>query len=419
MGSKVIIVGAGQAGYHAASALRSLEYPGQVELFSEEFELPYQRPPLSKSYLQNPHIEEILFRPRKFYTERDIDVRTQHRVAALDRERRQVVLEDGVRSSYDHLILATGARARGIPVPGAHLDAVVRLRTREDAEQLRNGLVTASQVAIVGAGFIGLEIASAASELGIDCTVIELAAGAMTRMVSEPTARFFVEQHKARGVRFRFNTSVRQILDRDGAVSGVLTGEHELVHADLVVVGIGADPNTDLAECAGLQLANGVRVDEHLLTSDPRITAIGDCAVFPSRYGDGLVRLESVQNATDQAKYVAQRLVGGKAPYDAVPWFWTEQAGYKLQIAGLTSGHDSCVVRGDLDAGSFTVLCFRGERFLGAESVNRVADHMKVRKLLARGATVSRADAADPAYDFGTSNARTTALAGARQEEGA
>jgi len=419
MSSKVVIVGAGQAGYHAASALRSAGFAGEVELLGEEPGLPYQRPPLSKSYLRDPRSEDIVFRPRKYYCDHGIDVRVRHRVAAIDRARHQVVLDTGEPRPYDHLVLATGARPRGLPVDGAHLDGVVHLRTREDADRLGSRLAAASEVAIVGAGFIGLELASVASELGVRATVLELAPGAMTRAVSEPTARFFVEQHEARGVRFRFTTSVARVVGTDGVVTGLVTDHGDVVAADLVVVGIGVVPNTGLAERAGLPLANGIQVDAHLLTSDPAISAIGDCAAFPSRHGAGLVRLESVQNATDQARYVAGRINGSREPYAAVPWFWTDQAGFKLQIAGLTAGHDTCIVRGSVEDGSFSVLCFRGERFLGAESVNRVADHMKVRKLLSRGGTVSRDDAADPAYGFGIRRDRRADLVAGQQQEGA
>jgi 3-phenylpropionate/trans-cinnamate dioxygenase ferredoxin reductase component len=416
MSSTVVIVGAGQAGYHAAAALRSAGFAGEVELLGDEPGLPYQRPPLSKSYLRGPRSEDIVFRPGTFYAEHGIDVRHQ-RVAAVDRDRRHVVLDGGEPRPYDHLILATGARARRLPVDGAHLDGVVHLRTREDADHLRSRLAAASEVAIVGAGFIGLELASVAAELGVRATVVELAPGAMMRTVSEPTADFFVEQHEARGVRFRFNTSVRQLVAVGGAVTGLVTDHGDVLEADLVVVGIGVVPNTGLAERAGLPLANGIRVDAHLLTSDPAISAIGDCAAFPSRHGAGLVRLESVQNATDQARYVAERINGRQDPYAAVPWFWSEQAGSKLQIAGLTAGHDACLLRGSVEDGSFSVLCFRGERFLGAESVNRVADHMKVRKLMSRGGTVSRDEAIEPTYEFGIRRDRPIALVAGRQKE--
>lgn len=399
---RVVIAGAGQAGYQTAAALRQRGFAGRVVLVGEEDGVPYQRPPLSKGYLTGRVERDALaLKQGAFYTDNDVQLITGRRALGIDRARRQLTLSSGAGIDYDHLVLALGARHRELRVPGADLAGVFALRTVTEAEHLRAALREAEKVVVVGAGFIGLEFAVAACGAGIDVTVLEKQPRVMPRVVSEPTAEFFASRHASQGVRLLLNTGVRSILGEGGKVAGVELDDGAMIEADLVVTGVGVQPNIELAADAGLATDNGIVVDESLRTHDPAISAIGDCASFPSRFNaGGAVRLESVQNAMDQARCVAERLTGSVAPYGAVPWFWSDQGAVKLQIAGLTGGHDSTVVRGDPATGAFSVFCFHKSRLLGAESVGRAGEHLATRRILAAGASLAPEQAADVEFDL-------------------
>jgi 3-phenylpropionate/trans-cinnamate dioxygenase ferredoxin reductase subunit len=308
-------------------------------------------------------------------------------------------LASGIEILWDHLVLATGARFRPLPVLGAELDGVLPLRTLADADALRGRLAEARQVVVVGAGFIGLEFASVAVAQGADVHIIEITHHPMGRVVSAATSRFFTEEHLRRGAKVSLGTGVARILGHD-RVAGVETTDGRRVPADLVLICIGVIPNAELAREAGLAVDNGIVVDEYLATSEPAIFAIGDCANFPTPFAIGRVRLESVQNAVDQGRCVAAGLTGKPSAYDKVPWFWSDQGDLKLQIAGITSGHDRSVVRGDLAAGRFSVFCFRDDRLIGVESVNQTADHVAARRLLVGDPRLSPKQAADADYDL-------------------
>lgn len=379
----VVVVGGGQAGFQTAASLRDDGYDGELMLIGDG-QLPYQRPPLSKAFLQSPMaLQQLHYRPQDFYDRHSIRVRTGP-ATSVDRVRRVVELESGERVGYKHLVLATGCRVRRADVPGEQLGGVHYLRDHADAERLYEHLRRARAVVVIGAGFIGLEVAAGARKHGADVTVVEFTSKAMGRAVSTFTGDYFVERHRAAGTRVLLSTGVRSLHDDgSGHVAGLTTTSDEQIQADLVVVGVGVQPNTELAEAAGLMVQDGIVVDDHLRSvDDPAISAVGDCSRFPADASGRSVRLESVQNAVDQARCVAQRITGRPHPYRAVPWFWTDQLGLKLQIAGLTTGHDRLEVTGDLEAGSFSVFCFAGERLLGAESVNRPADHLSARRLL-------------------------------------
>ncbi|WP_263253835.1 NAD(P)/FAD-dependent oxidoreductase [Saccharopolyspora rosea] len=395
----VVIAGAGQAGYQTAAGLRQDGFDGRVVLVGDEPGLPYQRPPLSKTYLSG-HVtaDGVRLRGQEFFADNGIELVTGHRITGIDRAARRVRLDSG-DVDYDHLVLALGACNRPLPVPGADLPGVVGLRTVAEADVLRDRLSSVRDVVVVGAGFIGLEFASVARDAGVAVTVVEAKPRVLSRVVSEPTSEFFARLHSSRGVRLLLGTGVARVLGEERA-TGVETTDGSRIEADLVVVAIGVRPNTELAEQAGLAVDDGVVVDEHLRTCDPAISAIGDCARFPTPHADAPVRLESVQNAIDQARCVSASLTGNARAYAAVPWFWSDQGSAKLQIAGLTTGHDRTIVRGDVDEGRFSVFCYRGKRLLGAESVSRAADHMAVRRLLTAEAPLDPEQAADPSFDL-------------------
>lgn len=399
--SGVVIVGAGQAAAQAALSLRDGGYQAPVTLVGEESEQPYQRPPLSKAYMLGKADEAALrVRQPDLYAAQDIRVVTGERVEAIDRASRRVSLACGGELAYDHLILATGARNRALPARGADLDGVFMLRTLEDARRLRARLTTARRAVVVGAGFIGLEFAAVAAKSGCAVEVIEAAERVMARAVSPFMSGFFAQAHRDMGVVFHFAEGVLAITGADGKGAEVHTTSCRRVAADLVVVGIGVIPNVELAEAAGLATGNGICTDADLLTSDPSISAIGDCASSPSPFADGPVRIESVQNATDQARAVARRLCGRPAPYGAVPWFWSDQGAHKLQIAGLGRPDDETLVLGDPSTGRFSVCRFHRGRLACVESVNRAADHMAMRKLLQSGGTPSMEVVATPGFDL-------------------
>lgn len=402
-GAGVVIVGTGQGGFQLAVSLREEGYEGRIQLIGDEPGLPYQRPPLSKGYLTGKTGADLVrLRPAQFYVDHRLEVRAPERAAAVDRAGQDVLLSSGERIRYDHLVLATGAHNRPLPVPGIELDGVFQLRSLMEAEAIRLRLEGARRAVVVGGGFIGLEFAAVAAERGLEVTVIEAASRIMSRAVSPPISAFFHIRHEENGIRIVLNAAVVEIVGHEGRVTGVVTKDGQHHAADLVLVGIGVLPNADLAAEAGLSVANGVVVNDHLLTRDPAISAIGDCAAFPCRHAgdDGATRLESVQNAVDQARCVAARLVGRPEPYGSLPWFWSEQGRLKLQIAGLTTPHDRSVLRGTPAQGGFSVFCFRAAELIGVESVNRPLDHILARKLLASGARLTPEQAADAGFDL-------------------
>lgn len=398
----VVIVGAGQAGFQVAASLREGGFAGRILLIGDEAGLPYQRPPLSKAYLAGKSDRVALnLRAEAFFAQAGIDVLSGQTVAGIDRARRSVRLGNGEAVAYGHLVLATGARNRPLPVPGAELAGVLQLRSADHAEALKVRLTDVRRLVIVGAGFIGLEIAATASARGIDVTVLEATSRPMARALSETMSEFFRAIHEKAGVRLVFNTAVSRIHGEAGHATAVETADGRTFDAGLVVVGVGVLPNVELAAEAGLAVDNGIVVDEHLLTSDPAISAIGDCAAFAQPFAEGrLGRVESVQNAVDQARCVAARLTGNARPYRAIPWFWSDQGPYKLQIAGMSTPHDLSVVRGSPETGAFSVFCFRNGRLAGVESVNKPADHMVARKLITAGTPLSPQEAADTGFDL-------------------
>jgi len=399
--ASVIILGTGQGGFQLAMSLREEGFTGRIVMVGDEAFIPYQRPPLSKAFLSGGTDEEgVLLRPPSYFADHNIELRASTRAVRIDRATRKLILSTGEELAYDHLALATGARNRRLAVEGADLAGVVQLRDLAEAITIRDALPTISRVVVIGAGFIGLEFAATARAKGIEVTVIEAAGRPMARAISRPMSEFFQAKHEATGINFRFQDGVRRILGEERRASGVETTSGELIPADLILVGIGILPNVELAEDAGILVEDGIVVDEFMATSDASISAFGDCARAPNRYARAPLRIESVQNAVDQARCLAQRLTGKPTPYVALPWFWSDQGGLKLQIAGLTNPHDEAIARGDPVSGAFSVFCFNQGRFLGAESVNRVHDYMLARRLLAKGAELAPSQAADIGFDL-------------------
>ena len=396
MQASVVIVGSGQGGFQVAASLRDEAYAGSITLIGDEPGLPYQRPPLSKAYLAGKaQPGQVELRPVAFYAERGIDVIAPERVVGIDRAARRVTLASGKTLPYEHLVLATGARARMPVIAGAELAGIVALRTRADADGLLAYLQQARRVVIVGAGFIGLEVAVVARQMGLDVRILEFTDRVLKRAVSAESAAFLAQAQIERGVQISLLTGATAYSGSDGHVTGVLTTQGETVPADLVVVGIGVDPNVELARDAGLAVQDGIVVDQRLLTADSSISAIGDCARFPAAYADCALRLESVQNSVDQARCVAARLSGRPEAYAKVPWFWSDQGPNRLQIAGVASVDDSVVLRGDPAMGKFSVFRFRAGRLNAVESINSAGDHMAARKLLANQTPISPDQAAD------------------------
>jgi 3-phenylpropionate/trans-cinnamate dioxygenase ferredoxin reductase component len=398
----VVVAGAGQAGSQTAASLREAGFTGRVVLVGDEPHLPYQRPPLSKGHLTGATARDNLWlHPATFYEHHDIELRLSERVNRIDRPNNRVELAGGETLGYDHLVLALGARNRTLSLDGSDLDGVVGLRTLAEADDIRERMGRARNVVVVGGGFIGLEVAATAAKLGLNTVVVEIADRLMGRVLSPRMAGWLLDAHRTRGLRVELGTSVAGLVGTDGLVTAVATTDGREFPADFVLVGVGATPNTELASAAGLLVDDGIVVDELLATEDTRISAVGDCAACPNRFAAGRrVRLESVHNATAQPRSLANRLVGRPELYDSVPWFWSDQADLKLQIAGIGTHGGDTVLRGDPESGRFSVFCFDDGVLCSVESLNKPGDHMASRKLLTIGDCLTPEQAADSDFDL-------------------
>jgi 3-phenylpropionate/trans-cinnamate dioxygenase ferredoxin reductase component len=396
----VVIVGAGHAGFQVAASLRQHGYGERICLINDEAHLPYQRPPLSKAYLKGEgRPDSLMFRPDKFYRDQTIEL-IADRAVSIDCAARRLLLASGASLDYGHLVLATGARNRLLDIPNANLEAVRYLRILDESEALRQRITSGQRVVVIGAGFIGLEFAATARAKGLEVDVLELGTRVMARAVTAEISEFFQARHTATGMRIHLGVQATSIESDGTHVTGVSLSDGRHLPADLVVVGVGVLPNIELAHEAALPVAAGIIVNEQLLTSDPHISAVGDCALFASPRFGGSLRLESVQNATDHARCVAARLTGDAKTYDGLPWFWSDQGPDKLQIAGLTTGYDRVVVRGDRDQASFSAFCYKAGQLVGVESVNRAGDHVFGRKILGLNRSIEPEQAADLGFDL-------------------
>lgn len=386
--SGTLIVGASQAGIQLALSLREAGDDEPITLVGAEVHPPYQRPPLSKAFLAGKaELSSLAFRTAAFYAEQKIDVVLGDQVVGLAPGR--ATTHSGRSLSFDRLALTVGARPRRLDVPGAELDGVCYLRDVDDALRLRGWLGSAREVVVVGGGYIGLEAAAVARSLGKSVTVVEAADRLIPRSVAPVVSEFYRQAHLRRGSDVKLGVGVVALTGDDGRVTGVELSDGTHLPADLVLVGVGIAPRTELAEQLGLECSGGIVVDEFARTSEPDVVAAGDCTVLPHPLAEGLVRLESVQNAISQAKVAAATLLGRREPYSAVPWFWSDQYDLKLQIAGLSRGHDEHVVRGDPAAERFSVLYYRNRALVAVDAVNSTADYLTVRRVLERGGDIA------------------------------
>ena len=399
---KIVIIGAGQAAAQAIATLRAEAYTGALSLIGEEPFPPYQRPPLSKAYLSGDFTRDRLFlRPDSFYVESQCAMLLSRRAARIDRAAKTVQLSDGMSLPYDRLLIATGARVRTLPLHGAGLNGVHYLRGIADVDAIRSRLVPGARLAIVGGGYIGLEVAAVAVKRGADVTVIEAADRVMVRAVTPLVSAFYEQYHRNAGVKFLLNATA-QAFEGNSSIEAVVTNRGT-VPADMALVGVGIVPNQEIAADAGLACNNGIVVDEYAATSDPDIYAAGDCTNHPA-FAGGRVRLESVQNAIDQAKHAALAIVGRPTPYNEVPWFWSDQYDLKLQIAGLARAGDAVVQRGAPASRKFAAFHLRDGVVAAVEAVNSAPDYIAGRRLIAARARVAAerlADVSVPARALG------------------
>jgi 3-phenylpropionate/trans-cinnamate dioxygenase ferredoxin reductase subunit len=388
----VLIVGSGHGGAQAAIMLRQLGFQGSLAIVGEERELPYERPPLSKEYLSGEKgFDRILIRPEKFWAERNVALLQGQRVLSVDPALREVATDAGERIGYGTLVWAAGGRPRPLPCPGADCRDVRFVRTRADVDGIMARLAGVERVAVVGGGYIGLEAAAVLTKLGKRVSLFEALPRVLARVAGERLSRFYEAEHRAHGVDLRLGAQVEAFeLDAEGTrLAGVRLTGGEMVAADLAIVGIGIIPEVEPLLAAGAEGGNGVHVDAQCRTTLPDIFAIGDCAAHENRFAGGArIRLESVQNANDQAAVAARTIVGEEVCYEATPWFWSNQYDLRLQTVGLSIGHDETVLRGDPDARSFSVVYLKAGRVIALDCVNATRDYVQGRKLVEAGAEI-------------------------------
>ncbi len=380
----VIIVGGGHGGAQAALALRQMGFDGSITMIGRENEPPYERPPLSKEYLaQEKPFERLYIRPPHFWAERDIEMRLGTAVVAVNPATHTLTLHDGTEVGYGNLIWATGGDPRKLSCPGSDLAGIHAVRTRADVDAIMAELEGVTRIAVVGGGYIGLEAAAVLTKLGKHVTILEALPRVLARVAGEELSAFYEAEHRAHGVDVRTGVAVVAVEGAGGRATGVRLADDTIVAAEMVIVGIGIIPAIQPLIAAGAKGANGVDVDENCATSLPHVYAIGDCAAHHNGFAEGaLIRLESVQNANDQAKIAAQAILGDLQPYRATPWFWSNQYDLRLQTVGLSTGHEQAVMRGDPATRSFSVVYLKGGHVIALDCVNNVRDYSQGRKLV-------------------------------------
>jgi 3-phenylpropionate/trans-cinnamate dioxygenase ferredoxin reductase component len=383
---QIVIVGAGQAAVQAIDTLRRKGFTGKLALVGEEPWLPYQRPPLSKKYLSGAlERERLMVRPAQFYTDQSVQTYLGRRVEEISRGDQRVRLDDGTTLAYDALLLTTGSRPRKLAAPGADLAGVHYLRNIADVERIRADFGSGKRLVIIGGGYIGLEVAATARELGLDVTVLEMADRVMNRVTCSEISSFYEKEHARHGVRIICNAKVRALAGdpHSKQVRAVLTEDGAEHPADVVLIGVGVLAADELAVAAGLQCSNGITVDDHCRTSDPKIYAAGDCTHHPNLHYGRYLRLESVDNAFEQATTAALNILGVHTPHDKVPWFWSDQYDLKMIIVGIGQGHDTVVTRGNPSTRSFSTCYLRNGELIAIDSINSPKDQMAARKIIA------------------------------------
>ena len=400
MTGRLVIVGAGQAAFALAAKLRALKDERPITIIGSEDAHPYQRPPLSKKYLLGEmSFDRLMFRPVEWYAENNVDIRLSTWVEEIDRAAKSLRMQDGSTLSYDRLVLATGASPRLLPASiGGDLEGVLTVRDKRDADRLMEEMKPGRRLLVIGGGYIGLEAAAVARKLGLDVTLIEMADRILQRVAAPETADIMRGIHQENGVAIREKTGLVRLVGMDGRVAAAELSDGSTLDVDFVIVGIGVTPNDRLARESGLDVGNGIVVDEYTRSSDKDIHAVGDCALLPWRGQH--VRIESVQNAVDQAEAAADVLAGTEIAYDAKPWFWSDQYEVKLQIAGFNLGYDETVLRPGAREGSWSVWYFRDGRFVAVDAVNDAKAYVAGKKLLDTGAEPDRTILADPSADL-------------------
>lgn len=400
MTGRLVIIGAGQAGFALAAKLRALKDTRPITILGAEDTLPYQRPPLSKKYLLGEmSFDRLLYRPEAWYGENDVEIRLSTPVEDIDRANKTVRLFDGSTLAYETLAIATGSTPRRLPSTiGGDLGGVHTVRDKADADRLTDEMKPGRRLLIVGGGYIGLEAAAVARHLGLEVTLIEMADRILARVAAPATADAIRAIHQAHDVVIREKTGLVRLIGQDGRVKGAELSDGSVIDIDIVIAGIGVAPNDRLATDAGIETANGILVDAFARTSDPSVFAMGDCAVFD--WKGRKVRLESVQNAVDQAEAAAAVMAGGAEPYQPKPWFWSDQYDVKLQIAGFNLGYDETVVRPGTREGSLSIWYFAGGEFIAVDAINDAKAYVTGKKLLELGRSVDKAVIADPSADL-------------------
>lgn len=400
MAGRLVIVGAGQAAFSLGAKLRALKDERPITMIGSEDVLPYQRPPLSKKYLMGEMtFERLEFRPAEWFAENDVDIRLSTWVEEIDRAAKTVRMQDGSKLSYEKLVLATGATPRTLPAGiGGDLDGVLTVRDKRDADRLMGEMKPGRKLLVIGGGYIGLEAAAVARKAGLDVTLIEMADRILQRVASADTAAIMRDVHRANGVSIIEKTGLTRLHGKDGHVTSAELSDGTVLDVDFVIVGIGVTPNDRLARDSGLDSGNGILVDSYTRTSDPDIHAVGDCASLP--WEGGRVRLESVQNAVDQAEAAAVVLNGEEKAYAPKPWFWSDQYDVKLQIAGYNAGYDETVLRPGQREGSYSIWYFRQGKFLAVDAINDAKAYVSGKKLLDTGREPDRTVLADASADL-------------------
>ena len=395
--SGVVIIGAGHAAGQAAASLRQAKYAGDITIVGDEAHIPYQRPPLSKAYLKGDQsADKVYLRAESFYADRDIAMKLSTRATAIDTTAKTVALSSDETLHYDHLLISTGSRPRKLSIDGSDLPGIHYLRTMDDVDGLRDGMQADANLVIVGGGYIGLEVAAVGRELGLNVHVLEMEERILQRVTTPEMSAYYHQLHEGRGVNIHTNTAVTGFAG-DGKVQEVLCGDKRFP-ADIVIVGIGIIPNTELAEAAGIVCDNGIVVDDHCCTSDPHVYAAGDCTNHPNPLLDRRLRLESVPNAMDQARVSTANMLGDDKTYAAIPWFWSDQYELKLQMVGFSADGDAQVLRGDMASNQFAIFYLKDGKVVAADAVNSPKEFMLCKQLV--GKSAAPAMLADPEADL-------------------